>query len=45
MQGKKNKIDLKKKKDLTLNSLNQVNHFLLNFNKSVKSIKLFKLFK
>ena len=45
MKDKNNKFDFKKKKNLTLNSLNQVNYFLLNINKSIKSVKLFKWIK
>lgn len=45
MKDKNNKFDFKKKKNLTLNSLNQVNYFLLNINKSIKSVKLFNWIK
>lgn len=45
MDNKKNKINFFQKKDLTIKSLKEVNCFLLNLNKTVKSIKIYKWFK
>ena len=45
MDKKKNKFDFAKKKDLTIKSLKEVNYFLLNLNRTVKSIKIYKWFK
>ena len=42
---KKNKFDFKKKKENTLNSLNEVEHFLFNYKHFVKYVKLYKWFK
>lgn len=42
---KKKKLNFKTCKKNTLNSLNEVEHFLKNFNSFVKYIKLYKLFK
>ncbi|MBQ2938052.1 MAG: hypothetical protein IJE05_04150 [Clostridia bacterium] len=43
--SKKKKIDFKACKKNTINSLNQVEHFLRNFNGFVKYIKLYKILK
>ena len=43
--SKKKKINFKCCKDNTLCSLNEVEHFLRNFNSFTKYIKLYKLFK
>ena len=45
MSDKKNKSNFKKKKDLTISSLNEVNNFLIKLNKNKKTIKLIKLIK
>lgn len=42
---KKKKLSFKCCKDNTLCSLNEVEHFLRNFNSFMKYIKLYKLFK
>lgn len=42
---KKKKINFKTCKKNTLNSLNEVEHFLRNFNGLVKYIKLYKILK
>lgn len=42
---KKKKLNFKCCKDNTLCSLNEVEHFLRNFNGFMKYIKLYKLFK
>lgn len=42
---KKNKIDFKHKKENTLNSLNEVEHFLENYKQFIKYVKLYKWFR
>lgn len=42
---KKNKFDFKKKKENTLASLNEVEHFLYNYKHFMKYVKLYKWFK
>ncbi len=42
---KKNKIDIKKMKKNTINSLNEVECFLHDFNKLFNYIKLYKILK
>ena len=42
---KKNKTDFKKLKNNTINSLNEVECFLTNFNKFTDYIKLYKILK
>ena len=41
----KNKIDFKKYKNNTINSLNDVEHFLRDFNRFKNYIKLYKILK
>ena len=43
--AKKNKIDIKKFKQNTINSLNEVEVFLNDFHKLKKYINLYKIFK
>ena len=42
---KKNKIDFAKRKDQTVNSLFEVEHFLHDFNRLINTIKLYKILK
>lgn len=42
---KNNKIDFRKKKDNTVCSLFEVEHFLCNFKKLINTIKLYKILK
>ena len=42
---KENNYDLLKKTQSTINSLFEVEHFLYNFEKLIKTIKLYKLLK
>lgn len=44
-ENKKNKISLKQKKDNTIVSLSEVEHFLKNFKKYSNYIKLYKIIK
>ena len=44
-KNKKNKIDIKKLKNNTVNSLNEVEHFLRDFNRFKNYIKLYKILK
>ncbi len=44
-KSNKNKIDIKKIKNNTLKSLNDVEHFLRDFNKFKNYIKLYKILK
>lgn len=41
----KKKFDFKKKKDNTVNSLFEIEHFLRNFKQVVKGVKFYKVFK
>ena len=43
--SKKNKFDFKCKKENAINSLLEVEHFLCNFKKTIKCIKLYKILK
>ena len=45
LQHKKNKFNLKQKKENTICSLYEVENFLSNLNIFLKSVKLYKLFK
>ena len=45
LKHKKNKFNLKQKKENTICSLYEVENFLRNFNNFFKSIKLYKLLK
>lgn len=42
---KEKKLDLKAKKESTIGSLYEVEHFLCNFTQICKSIQLYKFFK
>lgn len=42
---KENKIDFIQKKDNTINSLFEVEHFLCDFKKLINTIKLYKILK
>lgn len=44
-KSKKKKFDFKTKKENTLNSLNEVEHFLYDYKHFVKYMKLYKWFK
>lgn len=44
-EPKKNKFDFKHKKENTLNSLNEVEHFLGNYKQFIKYMKLYKWFR
>lgn len=44
-KSKKKKLNFKTCKNNTINSLNEVEHFLRNFNGIVKYIKLYKILK
>ena len=41
----KNKFDFTQKKENTIRSLLEVNHFLCSFNKGLKGAKLYKILK
>lgn len=43
--GKAEKLSLKKRKENTLASLNEVENFLFNYKHFMKYVKLYKLFK
>lgn len=44
-QKKKEKLNLKKRKDCTICSIKEVEYFLCNLDKAVKSIKIYKFLK
>ena len=43
--SEKNKINLKERKNRTLNSIKEIELFLCNFEKAIKSFKIYKFFK
>ncbi len=44
-ENKKNKFNFAEKKDYTIRSLKEVNYFLCNLDKTIRYIKLYRLFK
>ena len=45
LNDKKEKFDIKKRKENTINSLFQVEHFLGNFKNVLKGVKLYNIIK
>ena len=45
LEKNKKKFNFKEKKDCTIHSIKEVEFFLCNFNKAIKSFKVFKFLK